>query len=83
MNFIDRVKENIQETAAMAREGLEGFHSRRALDDAYAELGRTAFQLVESGKLEAAELSGDVERVRQLQAELDAEAPGATGPSQT
>jgi hypothetical protein len=80
MGFLDRVKENIQETAAGVREGLDEFHSKRDLDHAYRELGRKAFELVEAGKLEAGQLGPEVDEVRSMRAELEAEPPAAAGP---
>ncbi len=77
MSFIDRVKNNIQDTAAMAREGIDDLQKKRELGQLYEELGRRAFELIESGKLQTDELDYDVERIRKLQAELDAEKPAA------
>jgi hypothetical protein len=75
MSFIDRVKNNIQDTAAMAREGIDDLQKKRELGQLYEELGRRAFELIESGKLQTDELDYDIERIRKLQAELDAEKP--------
>ena len=80
MGFIDRVKENIQDTAALAREGLDDFHTKRDLEHAYGALGRKAFELIEAGKLEAGELGPQLGEVRSLRAELEAQPPAATGP---
>ena len=78
MGFLDRVKENIQETAALAREGLDEFHAKRDLSHVYGELGRKAFELIEAGKLEAGELGPEVDEVRKLRAELEAESTATT-----
>jgi hypothetical protein len=75
MGFIDRVKGNLQDTAAMAREGIDDLQKKHELGQLYGELGRRAFELIDSGKLQTDELDYDVERIRALQAELDAEAP--------
>jgi len=75
MGFIDRVKGNLQETAAMAREGIDDQRKKHELGQLYGELGRRAFELIDSGKLQTDELDCDVARIRALQAELDAEAP--------
>jgi hypothetical protein len=82
MGFLDKVKENIRETAAKAREGVEELQTKRELGKAYAELGRTAFDLSDAGKLQAKELDFDVERIRKLKADLEAEEQGARGASQ-
>jgi hypothetical protein len=77
MSFIDRVKNNIQETAAMARDGIDDMQKKRELGQLYEELGRRTFELIEYGKLQTDELDYDVERIRKLQAELEAEEPSA------
>jgi hypothetical protein len=78
MSFIDRVKSNIQETATMAREGIDDMQKKHELGKLYEELGRRAYELIEYGKLQTDELDYDVERIRKLQAELDEGEP-ATG----
>ncbi len=78
MSFIDRVKNNIQETAAMAREGIDDLQKKRELGQLYEELGRRTFELIEGGKLQTDELDYDVERIRKVQAELDTEEPART-----
>jgi hypothetical protein len=77
MSFIDRVKNNIQETATMAREGIDDMQKKHELGKLYEELGRRAYELIEYGKLQTDELDYDVERIRKLQAELEAEEPSA------
>jgi hypothetical protein len=79
MGFLDKVKGNIRETATMAREGLEEIQTKRELAQAYGELGRRAFDLIDAGKLEAKELDFDVERIRKLKADLEAEEQAAPG----
>jgi hypothetical protein len=79
MGFLDRVKENIQETAALAREGLDDFHAKRDLSHAYGELGEKAFELIEAGKLAAGELGPEVDEIRKLRAEFEAQSTAAAG----
>jgi hypothetical protein len=79
MGFIDKVKENIHEAATTAREGAEEMRTKHELGQAYGELGRRAFDLVDAGKLQMAELDFDVERIRKLRAELEAEERPVTG----
>ena len=78
MGFLDKVKENIQETATMAREGVEDLHTKHELGQAYGELGRKTFDLIDAGTLQAPELGSDVERIRKLKADLAAEQPPAS-----
>jgi len=79
MSFIDRVKNNIQETATMAREGIDDLQKKRELGQLYEELGRRTFELIEGGKLKTDELDYDIERIRKVRAELDPEEPVAGG----
>jgi hypothetical protein len=81
MGFLDKVKGNIRTTAAKAREGVEELQTKRELGQAYAELGRRAYDLIDAGKLQAKELDFDVERIRKLKAELEAEEQAARGAS--
>ena len=78
MGFLDTVKKNVQETAAMAREGVEDLQTRHELGQAYGELGRKTLDLIAAGKLHAPELDSDVERIRKLKAALTAEQPPAS-----
>jgi hypothetical protein len=84
MGFLDKVKGNIRETATMAREGLEEIQTKRELTQAYGDLGRRAFELIDSGKLPTDELDFDVDRIRKLKADLaEAEEQAAPGDVET
>ena len=74
MSIINKVKENLRGTAVAAREGVEDLQTNHELGQAYGELGRRAFDLIDGGKLESAELDFDVKRIRTLRAAL-----GTTG----
>lgn len=69
MSILDKVKGNLQETATMARDGVEDMKVRHELAQAYEELGRRTVGLMNAGKLEAAALDFDVDRIRKLEAE--------------
>src|SRR5260370_429050 len=73
MGFLDKVKTNLQDTAQMAREGLEELQTKRELTRAYGDFGRKAFELLESGELSHAQLQAGAEEIRKLKAELEAE----------
>lgn len=72
MSILAKVKGNIQETATLARDGVEDMKIRHELAQAYEELGRRMVGLMNAGKLEAAALDFDVDRIRQLEAEAGA-----------
>jgi hypothetical protein len=91
MSLLAKIKGNIQETAASARGGVEDLQTKRELGQAYGELGRKAYGLINSGNLQAGELDDDVQRIRNLESELADEntetttsagtqEPGITGP---
>lgn len=79
MGFLDEVKGSIRKTASKAREGVDEIQTRRELGQAYAELGRRAFDLIDAGKLHASELDFDAEQIRKLRANLEAEEQAAPG----
>ncbi len=73
MGLLDKVKAQAEQTAAKAREGVEDVQAKRELSQAYTDLGKVAFGLVQSGEISHAELASPVERIEQLNAGLAAE----------
>ena len=73
MGLLDKIKDNLQETANLAKEGLEDLQTKRELASAYGELGKKTFDLIDQGKLTATDLNVDVDKIRKLKAELEAE----------
>lgn len=80
MGLLDRVKANLQETATLAKEGIEDLQTKRELGQVYGELGRKAFDLMEAGELSHPALQELATRVRTLKAELEAETAAAGAP---
>jgi hypothetical protein len=58
---------------------VEELQTKRELGQAYAELGRRAFDLIDAGKLDAKELDFDAEEIRKLKANLEAEEQATPG----
>jgi hypothetical protein len=77
MGFLDKAKAAAEQAAAKAKEGVEDVQLKRELGQAYGELGREAFALVEGGELSHPRLEAVVARIRELNAKvaLDDEAP--------
>jgi len=75
MGLLDRVKEQAEQTAAKAREGVEDVQAKRELSQAYNELGKSAYTLVQSGEISHEELEPAVQRISELTAET---VPSAT-----
>ncbi len=66
MGFLDKAKAAAEQAAAKAKEGVEDVQTKRELSQAHGELGRTAFELVESGEISHPRLETIVERIRAL-----------------
>ena len=79
MGFLDKAKAAAEQAAAKVQEGVDDVQAKRELSQAYNELGKTAFELIESGELSHPQLTSIVERVRALatKAESDGSGPEA------
>jgi hypothetical protein len=68
MGFLDKAKAAAEQAAAKAKEGVEDVQVKRELGQAYGELGKATFELVESGELSHPGLEEIVGRIRELNA---------------
>lgn len=68
MGLLDKAKQAAEQAAAKAREGVEDVQAKRDLSQAYNELGKATFELIESGGLSDVRLDAAAERVRAAQA---------------
>ena len=75
MGFLDKVKEQAEQAAAKAKEGIDDVQAKRELKELYAELGQEAFTLHEQGALTHPALDGLAEKIRDVKARLEDEAP--------
>lgn len=66
MGFLDKAKAAAEQAAAKAKEGVEDVQTKRELGQAYGELGKTAFELVESGEISHPRLETIAEKIRAL-----------------
>lgn len=66
MGFLDKAKAAAEQAAAKAKEGVEDVQQKRELSQAHNELGKLAFELVESGEIAHARLDALVEKIRGL-----------------
>jgi hypothetical protein len=66
MGFLDKAKAAAEQAATKAKEGVEDVQLKRELGQAYTELGRTAFGLIESGELAHSSLEEAAGKVRAL-----------------
>ena len=73
MGLLDKAKAAAEQAAAKAKEGVEDVQTKRELSQAYGDLGRLSFSLVESGELSNPELDALVDKIRTLEAKAAAE----------
>jgi hypothetical protein len=67
MGFLDKAKAAAEQAAVKAKEGVEDVQVKRDLTQAYGELGRVAYALVQRGEITHAELGPLVARVSELE----------------
>lgn len=66
MGFLDKAKAAAVEATAKAKEGVEDVQLKRELSQAYNELGKVAFELVESNEIAHPRLETLAEKIRAL-----------------
>ena len=66
MGFLDKAKAAAVEATAKAKEGVEDVQLKRELSQAYNELGKIAFELVESNDITHPKLATVAEKIRGL-----------------
>jgi hypothetical protein len=71
MGFLDKAKAAAEQAAAKAKEGVEEVQTRRELSQAYGELGKSTFELVENGEISDPRLDATVEKIKALKARLE------------
>jgi hypothetical protein len=68
MGFLDKAKAAAEQAATKAKEGVDDVQTKRELSQAYNELGKTAYELIESGGLSHPRLEAASEKIRALNA---------------
>jgi hypothetical protein len=81
MGLLDKVKAGAEQAASTAQKQAQIVATKRELSQAYNDLGKTAFGLVDRGELGHGDLAAGVDHVRELQARLagDGASAAATG----
>jgi hypothetical protein len=77
MSLFNKAKQAAEQAAAKAREGVEDVQQKRELSQAYGDLGRTAFELLEAGEVSHPRLEATAAQIRALNEKLAAESPAA------
>jgi outer membrane murein-binding lipoprotein Lpp len=74
MGFLDKAKQAAGQAAVKAREGVEDVQTKRELGQAYSDLGKTVFELMEAGELSDARFEDSASKIRTLKAKLEEDA---------
>jgi hypothetical protein len=75
MGFLDKAKAAAEQAAAKAKEGVDDVQTKRELSQAYNELGKTAFELIESGDISDPRLETTAGKIRILSERAAADGP--------
>jgi hypothetical protein len=81
VSFFNKAKQAAEQAAAKVQEGVEDVQQKRELSQAYAELGKTAFGLVESGEISHSGFDATVAKIRELKAKIEGSAAGTDEPA--
>ena len=81
MSFFNKAKQAAEQAAARVQEGVEDVQQKRELSQAYGELGKTAFALIESGELSHSGLDASAAKIRELNAKIAASPSEAASPA--
>jgi hypothetical protein len=73
MGFLDKAKQAAEQAATKAKEGVEDAQTKRELSQAYNELGKTSFELIEHGDISNPRLDASVAKIRSLTSKLAAD----------
>lgn len=71
MGLLDKAKAAAEQAAGKAKEGIGDVQAKRDLSHAYNELGKTTFELVESGALSHPQLAALIDKTRALKAQVE------------
>ena len=70
MGLLDRVKAGAEQAASTAQRQAQTVQIKRELSQAYNELGKSTYSLVERGQLAHPELAAVIDRIKELESRL-------------
>jgi hypothetical protein len=73
MGFLDKAKAAAEQAVAKTKEGVEDVQTKRELGQAYDELAKATFALIESGELSHPTLEAPTAKIRELKKKLEDE----------
>ena len=71
MGFLDKAMSMAEQATTKAKEGVEDVQTKRGLGQAYTELGKATFDLIESGELSHPGLEDAAAKIRELRAKAE------------
>ncbi len=71
MGLLDKAMAAAEQAAMKAKETADELQTKRALGQAYGDLGQKTFELISRGEVSARELEPLADRVRTLKAQLE------------
>ena len=71
MGFLDKAMSMAEQATTKAKEGVDDVQTKRGLGQAYTELGKATFDLIESGELSHPGLEDAAAKIRELRAKAD------------
>ena len=86
MGFLDKAKSAAEQAAKKAKDTADDVQTKRGLGQAYGDLGRATYELIESGEIAHVALVPLADKIRELaakgddeaEAEVEAEEPAGT-----
>jgi hypothetical protein len=76
VGFLDKAKAAAEQATAKAKEGVDDVQAKRELSQAYSELGKTAYDLIESGDVTDQRLATIADKIRVLRERATTSGPG-------
>jgi hypothetical protein len=78
MGLADKLKAGVEQAGNKARETAQEVQTKRELAQAYSDLAKTTFALVDRGEISHDELTAGVDHIKELQARLAGAASSET-----
>ena len=72
MGFLDKAKAAAEQAAAKAKEGVDDVQTKRELSQAYGDLGKTTYELIDGGDLTDSRLEAIAAKIRGLREKIGA-----------
>jgi pyridoxal biosynthesis lyase PdxS len=77
MGLLDKVRAGAEQAASSAQKQAQLVAAKRELNQAYTDLGKTAFGLADRGEISHGDLAAAVDHVRELQSRVSGETGAA------